>query len=64
MHIIELTWRNKNDFHFIALCRHCDKQSRHRDGYADKFYQTQVFPARHCEHCGMNEYGEQPRSSP
>lgn len=58
MRIKELTFRYKDDFHFIAHCRHCDKQSRHGDGYADVFYQTKVFPDRHCEHCGLNEFGE------
>jgi hypothetical protein len=58
MHIGEITFRNRNDFHFIAECRHCGKKSRHGDGYADAFYQGRVFPARCCEHCGLNEYGE------
>lgn len=58
MHIAEILWRNRNDFHFVAMCRHCRKSSRWGDGYADAYYQQQVFPARHCEHCGLNEYGE------
>lgn len=58
MRIIEIISRHRNDFHFVAHCRHCDKRSRHGDGYADAFYQERVFPHRHCEHCGLNEYGE------
>jgi hypothetical protein len=58
MHIAEVTFRNRNDFHFKAYCRHCQKTSMHGDGYADAFYQTKVFPDRCCEHCGLNEYGE------
>jgi hypothetical protein len=58
MHIIEVTHRHRNDFHFIAYCRHCNKKSKHGDGYADHYYQAVVFPHRHCEHCGMDEYGE------
>jgi hypothetical protein len=54
---------HRNDFHFIAYCRHCGKRSRHGDGYADAMYQRCVFPARHCEHCGCDEYGnKQPDS--
>lgn len=58
MHIAEVTWRDRNDFHFVAFCRHCKQTSRWGDGYADAFYQTQVLPARHCPHCGLNEHGE------
>ena len=58
MHITEVTWRHRNDFHFVAFCRHCEKTSQWGDGYADEFYQQKVFPSRHCEHCGMNEAGE------
>jgi len=58
MHITRVVWRNRNDFHFVASCRHCGKQSWHGDGYADALYQQCVFPARHCEYCGLDEYGE------
>lgn len=58
MHIERLTFRSRNDFHFVAGCRHCEKESRHGDGYADAFYQRRVFPDRCCEHCGLNEHGE------
>ena len=58
MRISEITWRHRNDFKFIADCRHCGKQSRHGDGYADNFYCTVVVPDRCCEHCGLNEFGE------
>lgn len=60
MYIIEVTWRHRDDFHFIAFCRHCGKTSRWGDGYADAFYQGQVLPARHCPHCGMNEHAKRP----
>lgn len=58
MRIAEITERYRNDFKYIADCRHCGKQSRHGDGYADHFYCTRVVPDRCCEHCGLNEYGE------
>lgn len=57
MHIVKIVWRNKNDFRFIACCKHCEKKSHHGDGYADEYYQTVVFPHRHCEHCELDEYG-------
>lgn len=40
MHIAEVTWRNRDDFHFVAFCRHCKQASRWGDGYANAFYQT------------------------
>lgn len=58
MYIVKLISRHRDDFHFVAMCRSCRKISRWGDGYADAFYQTQVFPARHCPHCGVNEHGE------
>lgn len=64
MRIVEVTYRNRNDFHFVAHCPHCSKKSRHGDGYADHYYQTQVFPARHCKHCGLNEYGDIAATAP
>lgn len=54
MRIKELTWRNRNDFHFIADCD-CGKSSRWGDGYADEYYQLEVFPNRKCPHCGRSE---------
>ncbi len=58
MVIREVTYRNRNDFAFVAACHFCRATSTWGDGYADAYYQTQVFPARHCPHCGMNEHGE------
>lgn len=58
MHIIKVTSRYRNDFQFTAYCRHCEKTSDHGDGYADAYYQQEVFPHRQCEHCGLDEYGE------
>ena len=58
MHIVEVTSRHRNDFHFVAYCRHCGKKSHHGDGYADAFYHQQVFPHRCCERCDLNEFGE------
>lgn len=58
MHIVEVAWRNRNDFGFTAQCRHCKQLSKWSDGYADAFYQNNVFPARHCPDCGLNEAGE------
>lgn len=58
MYIVEVTSRYRNDFQFNAYCRHCRKKSWHGDGYANANYQNEVFPARCCEHCGLNEHGE------
>lgn len=58
MHIVEVTWRNRNDFAFKAQCRHCKAISAHGDGYADARYQADVFPDRCCPGCGLNEHGE------
>lgn len=57
MRIGKVTYRNKNDFHFIAECN-CGRSTHVTDGYADAFYQLCVFPDRKCPHCGMNEHGE------
>lgn len=57
MRIVEVTFRNRNDFKFIAACKHCGEKSRHGDGYADAYYQDVVFPHRHCEHCSLDEFG-------
>lgn len=57
MYIFEVTFRHRNDFHFNAFCRHCRKTSFHGDGYADRYYQEEVFPHRFCEYCGLDEYG-------
>lgn len=53
----EITFRNRNDFKFIAE-RDCGKTTRIGDGYADTYYQQRVFPDRQCPHCGLNEHGE------
>lgn len=58
MRITMVTSRNRNDFQFNATCPHCGKASWHGDGYADAYYQQVVFPHRHCEHCGADEFGE------
>lgn len=57
MRIREVTYRHRNDFRFIAECD-CGKTSQWSDGYADAFYQVEVFPNRMCPHCGENEFGE------
>ena len=28
MHIAKVLWMHRNDFHFLAMCRHCGKTSR------------------------------------
>jgi hypothetical protein len=63
MHIIEVTWRNRNDFHFVAYCRWCGERSRWHDGYADSYYQQEVLPARHCPHCDKDEAGTTPQEN-
>lgn len=56
MYIAEITWRHRNDFHFVSLCEHCGDKDRWGDGYADEYYQKQVFPHRQCQLCGLTGY--------
>ena len=63
MRIKEITWRHRNDFHYIAACEHCGYETKYADGYADNFYCTVVVPHRHCEKCALNSYGEAPKNS-
>lgn len=58
MRIHEVTYRNRNDFHWIGNCEHCGKNAKYGDGYADEYYCQVVVPARHCLHCKKNSYGE------
>ena len=58
MQIAEVTFRHRNDFHWIGQCRHCGHRQRYGDGYADHFYCARVAPARHCSKCGLNCFGE------
>lgn len=57
MRIGEITWRHRNDFHWIGECS-CGHREKYGDGYDDQFYCTKVVPARHCPKCGLNEYGK------
>ena len=57
MHIIKVTWQNRNDFKGILYCKHCEQTSIVSDGYADAYYQEQIIPNRFCPHCSLNEYG-------
>jgi len=58
MFIQKLTWRRRNDFHFVAMCRGCGKITAWGDGYADEDYHARVFPTRHCPALRVNEFGE------
>lgn len=58
MRIDEITWRHRNDFHWIGKCEHCGHTDRFGDGYADEFYCLNVVPSRHCEKCGLNSHGD------
>lgn len=58
MHIKEVTWRHRNDFHFICACERCGHEFKRGDGYADAFFQQKVVPSQHCPKCGLNSYGE------
>lgn len=62
MRIQEVTWRHRNDFHYIAACEHCSHEVKYADGYADNFYCTQVVPNRSCPKCGLNTYGKKAES--
>ena len=59
MRIKEITYRHRNDFHYIAECEHCGKEEIYGDGYADHFYCTRVVPeGRFCPSCERNSYGQ------
>lgn len=58
MRIEEITWRHRNDFHYIAACHGCGHRQKYQDGYADQFYCERVVPARHCPKCGVNALGQ------
>ncbi len=53
-----MTFRHRNDFHWIGECRNCGHRERYGDGYADAYYQEVVAPKRHCPKCGLNCHGE------
>lgn len=58
MHIKEITYRHRNDFHYLAKCEHCGHEVKYGDGYADDFYCTRVIPeGRFCPNCERNSYG-------
>lgn len=58
MKIDQIVSRHRNDFVWIGKCRHCGHTCRYGDGYADRYYCTEVAPARHCPKCGLNCAGE------
>lgn len=65
MFIKEVTWRHRNDFHFICGCEHCGHSYKRGDGYADAFFQQRVVPGQHCPECRTNSYGEKaPETAP
>lgn len=53
MEIHEITFRNRNDFHWKGRCENCEHIERYGDGYADAFYCQEVVPNRECEKCGL-----------
>lgn len=57
MQIAEVTWRHRNDFHWVGKCRWCGTEAKYGDGYADAFYCHRVAPERHCPKCGLNCLG-------
>lgn len=58
MKIVEVPFRNRNDFHWVGECESCGHRQKYQDGYADSFYCTQVVPGRFCSECGLNSHGE------
>ncbi len=58
MHIAEVTWRHRNDFHFICACEHCGHRFKRCDGYAGAYFQQMVVPGQHCPKCHTNAHGE------
>ncbi len=58
MYIKEVTFRHRNDFHFIAKCEHCGFECSRGDGYADEYFCLKVVPGQPCLKCGLNSYGK------
>ena len=58
MRLDEITFRHRNDFHWIGQCESCGHRERYGDGYADAFYCQRVIPGRYCPACGRNSLGE------
>lgn len=58
MFIKEVTWRMRNDFHFIARCESCGHEHKRGDGYADNYFCIVVVPGQHCQNCGLNSHGD------
>lgn len=52
MFIQEITWQNRNDFHAIMQCEHCDTTRKLTAGYDDLNYHQNVIPAMSCSACG------------
>ena len=52
MRIKEVTWRHRNDFHFITQCESCGYEYERRDGYADEYFCLHVVPGQACPKCG------------
>lgn len=60
MFIKEVTWRQRDDFHFIAKCEHCGHEHKRGDGYADMYFQRVVLPSQACPECDLNTLGMTP----
>ncbi len=60
MRIKEITFRHRNDFHWIGQCEFCGHTERYGDGYADAFYCLCVIPDRSCSNCGRRSAGPLP----
>jgi hypothetical protein len=58
MRLVEVTYRHRNDFHWVGECEHCGTRTRYGDGYADTYYCTVVVPHRYCTECHKNSYGK------
>lgn len=58
MRIERVTWRYKNDFHWLGRCEHCGVATQFGDGYADEYYCLVVVPNRACPECGKSTMGE------
>jgi ribosomal protein L37AE/L43A len=57
MKIIEITYRNRNDFKAIYECEHCGDKFE-AWGYNDSNYFNNVMPNATCDKCGLNSKNE------
>lgn len=55
MYIVEVLERFGDNFAFKSYCQDCETFETWPDGYADSYFQNEVFLNRKCPSCGKTE---------